>query len=68
MDKMMDPCSINNGSSSAAKSWSSLALEKNDSCAAERLAKPQADSTSAGAWRLAVVNMTRSRNKEQSPD
>ena len=68
MHKMIDICSINYGSSSAAKSWSSLALEKNDSCATERLSKPQADSTSAGAWILAGANMTRSRNNEQSPD
>lgn len=65
---MIEACSINNGSCSAAKSWSSLVLEKNDSCAAERLVKPQADSTSAGAWRLAGVRMARSSNKEQSPD
>lgn len=67
MHKMIDPCSINKGSSSAAKSYRSLALEKNDSCASERLAKPQEDITSAGAWRLAGVNITRSRNREQSP-
>lgn len=32
------------------------------------LANPQADSTSAGAWRLAGVNMAWSMNSEQSPD
>lgn len=64
----MDPCSITNGSSSPIRSWSRLALAKNDACAAERLEKPQADSTSTGACRLAGVSITRSRNKEQSPD
>lgn len=68
MHRMIEPCSISKGSSSVAKSWSNLAFEKNDSCAAERLAKPQADSTSAGAWTLASVRMTRRRNNEQSPD
>ncbi len=68
MHKIMDPCSSNNVPSSTAKPWSSLALVKNDSCAAERLAKPQVDSSSAGAWRLAGINRTQSRNKEQSPD
>ena len=68
MHKLMDPCSIDNWSSSAAKSWSSLALRKNDSCAAERLVKPQADSTSGDAWRLANVNIVRSKKNEQSPD
>ena len=65
MHRRTDACSITSALSSAAKSWSSLAFVKNDSCAAERLAKPQADRRIAGAWTLAVAERPWSKNNEQ---
>lgn len=61
MHKMMDPCSINNGSSSAAKSWSSLALEKNDSCAAEWLAHLLAH----GDWLVSIWRGAGTKNSRR---